>query len=449
MNRLNWAAGLLAAYSNAVQIDLMVADEEALTFGELQLQAHNAYRAEHSADPLLWDADLATAAQAWAETLEANDDGLVHSDTLYVGENLAYYSNSDEAVQTETLEGTSWATDQWYNEVTDPGYNFESPGLASNPGTGHFTQVVWASSSRMGCGVSGSFVVCQYEPAGNVLGNFAGNVLPNVNTVDEDDQDEADQADQDANEDGETGEGEGEAEEAENADEADAEDADDESECTGGNCVNIDISFDVNTGSGVPDHHHHAPSASQTAALEAIASAQAALDAANAELAEANAADEDDTAADEDATPAPVMSHVHVILNDSTEIDGTTWADLKATAMAEDFKTSDEYAAYSAENRAIIDAFIEAQDAAGEGNQLAGSLEVEVQFVDEPVPEVPVDPKFHSLLISPDDANIVYAFDATWEDYKDTAMQFGWDQDAVIKVLPNFERAVIEAHQQA
>ena len=70
MNRLNWAAGLLAAYTNAVQIDLMVADEEALTFGEIQLQAHNAKRAEHSVDPLRWDADLATAAQAWAETLE-------------------------------------------------------------------------------------------------------------------------------------------------------------------------------------------------------------------------------------------------------------------------------------------------------------------------------------------------------------------------------------------
>ena len=52
-------------------------------------------------------------------------------------------------------------------------------------------------------------------------------------------------------------------------------------------------------------------------------------------------------------------------------------------------------------------------------------------------------------MITPDDANIVYFPDQTWENYKDTAMQFGWDQDVVIKVLPNFERAVIEAHQQA
>ena len=262
MNRLNWAAGLLAAYTNAVQIGLNTpADEEALTFGELQLQAHNDYRAEHSADPLLWDADLASAAQAWAETLESNDDGLVHSDTLYVGENLAYYSNSDEAAQTETLEGTSWATDQWYAEGSD--YNFQSPGLSSNPEAGHFTQVVWAATSRVGCGVSGSFVVCQYEPAGNVLGNFAANVLPNVNAVDE----EADQA--------------GEGENAD-CDEAAAEDADDE--CTGGNCVNIDINFDVDMGTGSPDHSHDS---GETATQEAIDSAQAALDAANAELAEA------------------------------------------------------------------------------------------------------------------------------------------------------------------
>lgn len=52
-------------------------------------------------------------------------------------------------------------------------------------------------------------------------------------------------------------------------------------------------------------------------------------------------------------------------------------------------------------------------------------------------------------MITPDDANEVYAFGAIWEDYKSTAMAYGWDQDPVIRVLPNFERAVIEAHQQA
>ena len=80
---------------------------------------------------------------------------------------------------------------------------------------------------------------------------------------------------------------------------------------------------------------------------------------------------------------------------------------------------------------------------------MSGTEEITIFYVDEPlaVPEVPATS--HTIMITPDDANMVYFDDQTWADYKATAMQFGWDEDVVIKVLPNFERAVIEAHQQA
>jgi hypothetical protein len=68
-------------------------------------------------------------------------------------------------------------------------YNFNNPGFSS--ATGHSTQVVWRSSTSLGCavqscnnGLSGagysqaSLVVCRYSPAGNVLGSFPANVLP-------------------------------------------------------------------------------------------------------------------------------------------------------------------------------------------------------------------------------------------------------------------------------
>jgi hypothetical protein len=74
-----------------------------------------------------------------------------------------------------------------YDEVRM--YNFNNPGFSS--ATGHFTQVVWRSSSTIGCAVQacnnglggtgwprGSLVVCRYSPAGNVLGSFQTNVLP-------------------------------------------------------------------------------------------------------------------------------------------------------------------------------------------------------------------------------------------------------------------------------
>lgn len=200
-----------------------------------------------------------------------------------------------------------------------------------------------------------------------------------------------------------------------------------------------------------PTHHHHEPTTSQTAVLEAIADAQAALEAAQAELDEANAAADAD-ADDEADEPAPVTSHVHVILDDATTIDGVAWSALRDTAMAEGYTETDEFNAYSSENRAIISAFIDAQTEAGEGVPLVSSTEVFVSYVDVPVPETPVDTKTHTLMIIPDDANVVYwnAFDGeTWGEYKSTAMAFGWDLDPVIKVLPNFERSVIEAHQQA
>lgn len=53
--------------------------------------------------------------------------------------------------------------------------------------TGHFTQLVWQNTTKVGCGAvecnndakngaKGWFVVCEYDPAGNVIGEFEANV---------------------------------------------------------------------------------------------------------------------------------------------------------------------------------------------------------------------------------------------------------------------------------
>lgn len=75
------------------------------------------------------------------------------------------------------ISTTNAATDMWYEEVNNPGYNFNRPGYTS--GVGHFTQIVWKGSTKLGCGVSGVYVVCRYcEVAGNMQGDFPDNVLP-------------------------------------------------------------------------------------------------------------------------------------------------------------------------------------------------------------------------------------------------------------------------------
>jgi len=62
-----------------------------------------------------------------------------------------------------------------YNEVCNPGYNFQRGGSSS--GTGHFTQVVWKDSVELGIGhaevkVKGmlcTYTVGRYKPAGNLM----------------------------------------------------------------------------------------------------------------------------------------------------------------------------------------------------------------------------------------------------------------------------------------
>lgn len=64
-----------------------------------------------------------------------------------------------------------------YNEIKD--YSYNNPTFSGS--TGHFTQVVWKNCSEIGIGVANrngtTYVVCNYNPHGNVMGQFAQNVL--------------------------------------------------------------------------------------------------------------------------------------------------------------------------------------------------------------------------------------------------------------------------------
>ena len=69
-----------------------------------------------------------------------------------------------------------------YNEICVPGYTFGSEGSG---GAGHFTQVVWKASKELGIGKAESdeggmkctYIVGRYNPAGNMISDFAKNVL--------------------------------------------------------------------------------------------------------------------------------------------------------------------------------------------------------------------------------------------------------------------------------
>jgi pathogenesis-related protein 1 len=131
------------------------------------LDAHNELRAQHCAAPLTWSAEVAKSAQKWADDLAARDCAFEHSKTSY-GENLA--------AGTEGALLPDGAVRMWYDEIKK--YDFAKGKFSM--ATGHFTQVVWQGSRSLGCGISKckgmQIFVCQYDPPGNVQGEFVANV---------------------------------------------------------------------------------------------------------------------------------------------------------------------------------------------------------------------------------------------------------------------------------
>jgi len=89
-------------------------------YNELALQGHNTYRRAHQACDMKFSSSAAATAQKWAEYLNANGK-MEHSSGSQrnnCGENIAMHSN------TNLLSTTNVATEMWYDEVTEPGYNF-------------------------------------------------------------------------------------------------------------------------------------------------------------------------------------------------------------------------------------------------------------------------------------------------------------------------------------
>lgn len=133
--------------------------------------AHNAARANVNPPaaspipPLAWSGPIAAVAQAYAENCVWE-----HSMGEY-GENL-YASAGQETTPQDVV-------DSWVSEVAD--YDYGSNGCSGV--CGHYTQVVWADSAKLGCGVANCSTgspfdgfpdwqiwVCNYDPPGNFNG---------------------------------------------------------------------------------------------------------------------------------------------------------------------------------------------------------------------------------------------------------------------------------------
>jgi len=145
------------------------------------LQQHNVFRCMHGLPALTWDSAIATSAQAWADggnyAHSPSDQRVINDEQC--GENLAWGFPS--------LSGHV-ASKDWYAEIqyTSPYGTADSmsDSTPSGKAIGHYTQQVWAGTSRLGCGKGkatvssneGDFWVCQYGKAGNYQDQFQQNV---------------------------------------------------------------------------------------------------------------------------------------------------------------------------------------------------------------------------------------------------------------------------------
>ena len=138
--------------------------------------AHNDVRASASPtpdpalEPLCWSASVAAVAQSWAD----NCTWQHNPGRGFLGENI--FGGSGNWLASGALSAVAmWADEAAY-------YDYASNTCESGQVCGHYTQIVWRSSANLGCGIklcntgspfgggSWTFVVCNYDPPGNWLG---------------------------------------------------------------------------------------------------------------------------------------------------------------------------------------------------------------------------------------------------------------------------------------
>jgi len=149
------------------------------------LYAHNKVRALHQNTPdLEYDDDLAEGAQKWAEHLASIGNPRLHSpesERPGQGENLFFNSVGSSLGNSQATPAV--AVFKWYAESWEYNYNYNVNDVQN---AGHFTQVVWKGSTKVGCGVAtvttggsdNTYIVGRYSPAGNFGGEYTSNVMP-------------------------------------------------------------------------------------------------------------------------------------------------------------------------------------------------------------------------------------------------------------------------------
>uniref|UniRef100_A0A8C2ZLT5 Cysteine rich secretory protein LCCL domain containing 1 n=1 Tax=Cyclopterus lumpus TaxID=8103 RepID=A0A8C2ZLT5_CYCLU len=162
--------------------------KRAITDGDAQLilDLHNKLRGQvyppsSNMEHMVWDTELERTAEEWAETClwEHGPASLLPQIGQNLGAHWGRYRPPTSHVQA------------WYDEVKDYSFPYPQecdpycPFRCSGPVCTHYTQLVWATSSRIGCAINmcynmnvwgqiwakAVYLVCNYSPKGNWWGH--------------------------------------------------------------------------------------------------------------------------------------------------------------------------------------------------------------------------------------------------------------------------------------
>ncbi|WP_033922461.1 CAP domain-containing protein [Sphingomonas sp. 37zxx] len=147
------------------------ATDDRANFDARILAAHNRERAGLGLPMLRWNVDLAVGAKQWSDTLGRTGQ-FMHSpddpDDELLGENI--WGGDVGFFQPEAMVALWVSEKQQFRQGTFP-YTSRTGDVMD---VSHYTQIVWRSTTDVGCAISRGaneeILVCRYKNPGNIMG---------------------------------------------------------------------------------------------------------------------------------------------------------------------------------------------------------------------------------------------------------------------------------------
>ncbi|KAJ8420368.1 hypothetical protein Cgig2_024710 [Carnegiea gigantea] len=131
------------------------------------LVSHNLVRAKKLELPLVWDKDLEKYARWWVDQ-RSTDCALQHSfpDREFELGECIFWGGGSQWAPSNAIK--TWANEEGY-------YDYDSNTCAEGQMCGHYTQIVWSTTRKLGCARvvcqdGDVFMTCNYYAPSNVIG---------------------------------------------------------------------------------------------------------------------------------------------------------------------------------------------------------------------------------------------------------------------------------------